>query len=238
MAGASISGGALEGVRKLQDAPLVPMTADDLQADRQPAGGKSRRDRDRRVRHHRHIPAGAHPVDIGRHRGAGNRGGIRCVDVEGFDLGHRQDEVLIALEKLTALIVHERLPRLRAADIRPACPLRFSHFKFDRVFHPLGPLPDERRITRMIADEAKERKCFGNAAEVRFRVLDHTSEILKDLPIGVDDAADFRFERDPAQPAPPGDTNTFEVSSRAVIENAPGRPGSTAGFACPVRQSH
>ena len=33
-----------------------------------PAGREARRHRDRRVRHERDVPAGAHPVDVGRHR--------------------------------------------------------------------------------------------------------------------------------------------------------------------------
>ena len=56
----------LESVRHAQHAPLVPVSADELQPDRSPGARKPCRQRDRRIRHERHVPARPHPVDVGR----------------------------------------------------------------------------------------------------------------------------------------------------------------------------
>jgi hypothetical protein len=81
------------------------------------------------------------------------------------------------------------------------------------VLDPLRPLLDQRRIPRVIADITKQRKRRVDSGKVRLRLLDDAAEILKDLPSAVDDPADFRFERNPAETAPPGNPNALEVSA-------------------------
>src|SRR4029434_513297 len=95
----------LERVSELQDAPLVTMPADDLDADRESGSSKSRGHRHRRVAEEADVPARPHPVEIVAHRRAGNLGWIRSRHVEGRDLRHRKDEVLVLLEELPALLV-------------------------------------------------------------------------------------------------------------------------------------
>ena len=66
----AVPGRLLERVRELEHAPVVTVTTDDLHPHRQPTWSEPARHGDRRVGHERHVPARAHPVDVGRHRRA------------------------------------------------------------------------------------------------------------------------------------------------------------------------
>src|SRR2546428_13991589 len=57
----------LEGVGELQDAEVVAVAADDLQADRKPVGREAGGDRDRRVAGDGDVVAALHPVKVGVH---------------------------------------------------------------------------------------------------------------------------------------------------------------------------
>src|ERR1700704_1996485 len=62
--------GLLEGVRDLEEAPVVLVTPHDLEPDRQPFRREAAWDRNRRVADDRNEVARLHPVDIRLHRHA------------------------------------------------------------------------------------------------------------------------------------------------------------------------
>src|SRR6267378_4360197 len=65
-------GGLLEGVGELQDAEVVAVAADDLQADRKPFGCEAGGHRDRRVAGDGDVVAALHPVEVVVHAHAGD----------------------------------------------------------------------------------------------------------------------------------------------------------------------
>src|SRR5438552_18487324 len=62
----------LEGVGELQDAEVVAVAADDLQADREPVGREAGGHRDRRVAGDGDVVAALHPVEVVVHANAGD----------------------------------------------------------------------------------------------------------------------------------------------------------------------
>ena len=145
-----VPGRALEGVGQLQHAPVAAVAPHDLHANREAAGREPPRHRDRGVRHERHVPARAHPVDVVGHGLARDLGGIRCRHVEGRHLGDGQHEVVVAREELATLRVHPRLAGQRAAHVGTGAPLGLGDFPPDRVLHPLRAL--RRELARSARD--------------------------------------------------------------------------------------
>lgn len=73
---------------------------------------------------------------------------------------------------MPAVCVHLRFPRRCAADVGGGQSLGLRDPVFEGVFHPLGPLQDQRAIRRMIACIAQRRKRIVHPREVRSGVTE------------------------------------------------------------------
>src|SRR2546426_4312100 len=109
-------GGLLEGVGELQDAEVVAVAADDLQADRKPVGRESGGDRDRRVAGDGDVVAALHPVEVVVHANGGDLARPFLVDREGRELGHRAQQELVALQEPPHAVKQIAAQRLRPGD--------------------------------------------------------------------------------------------------------------------------
>src|ERR1700751_1786124 len=88
-------GGLLEGVGELQDAPVVVMPADDLEADGQAALRKGAGDGRGGVAGGGNVIGGLHPRDVVLHFCAGDFGGVVGVHVERKNLVDRQNKKFV-----------------------------------------------------------------------------------------------------------------------------------------------
>ena len=82
-------GDTVARVRELEHAPVITMSAHDLEADRPSTARETRRDGNGRIRHERHVPAAPHPVDVRLHRHASDRCWVRDRHIERLDLRDR-----------------------------------------------------------------------------------------------------------------------------------------------------
>src|SRR5262249_26176029 len=128
-----ISGGLLEGVSNLQDAPFILVAPHDLDANWQALRRESGRDRDGRTARHRYVVARLHPIDVAPHLDALNLGHVRLLDVERRDLRHRQHEELVLLEKRAHAVKELGPPGLGPADLRTREPRSLLDFSDQRV---------------------------------------------------------------------------------------------------------
>src|SRR5438094_9596723 len=92
-------GGLLEGVGELQDAEVVAVAADDLDADREPVGREAGGDRDGRVAGDGDVVAALHPVEVVVHAHAGDLARPFLVDREGRKLVDGAQKEVVALQE-------------------------------------------------------------------------------------------------------------------------------------------
>src|SRR3712207_6645609 len=116
--------GSFEGVGELQDAEVVAVSADDLDAHGQPFRREAARHRGGGQSGNGHVVAGPHPVYIRLHPLSADLPDVALLYVEGWDLAHRRHEELVGLhegpylvEELRSLTL--RPSYLRAAETRP-----------------------------------------------------------------------------------------------------------------------
>src|SRR5882762_1493859 len=106
----------LEGVGELQDAEVIAVAADDLQADRKPFGREPGGDRDRGVAGDGDVVAALHPVEVVVHAHAGDLARPLLVDREGRELVHRAQQELVALQEPPHAVKQVAAQRLRPGD--------------------------------------------------------------------------------------------------------------------------
>src|SRR5439155_14389336 len=92
-------GGLLEGVGELQDAEVVAVAADDLDADRKPFGGEAGGHGDRRVAGDGDVVAALHPIEVVVHANAGDFARPFLVDREGRKLVDGAQKEVVALQE-------------------------------------------------------------------------------------------------------------------------------------------
>src|SRR4051812_26371843 len=93
------AGRLLECVSKLQDAEVLFVAADDLDAYRKSFWREACRHGCRRIPGRGDIPAGFHPVDIVVEFDARDFRGVGHVDIERRQLRRRQHEIFVLLEE-------------------------------------------------------------------------------------------------------------------------------------------
>src|SRR5437870_5668925 len=111
------AGRLLEGVRQLQHAEVVAVTADDLDADGQALGRKACRHRNRGMARRRDEVAALHPVDIVVQLHAGDFGRILLLDRERRHLVHRAHQELVALEERAQTVKYLRAQLIAARHL-------------------------------------------------------------------------------------------------------------------------
>ena len=104
-------------MRHLQHSPVIVMTADNLKSYWKTLRRESPGHGNRGIMQHRDVVARAHPVNIITHLAAVDFRHVWLVDIECRHLRHRQDEVVILLEELATLLVHQSLACLCATNV-------------------------------------------------------------------------------------------------------------------------
>src|SRR6267378_4173659 len=105
-----------EGVGELQDAEVVAVAADDLDAYRKIVWRESGGDRDRRVAGDGDVVAALHPVEVVVHAHAGDLARPFFVDREGRQLVDRAQKELIVLQEAPHAVKQVAAQRLRPGD--------------------------------------------------------------------------------------------------------------------------
>src|SRR5690348_15869055 len=140
--------------------------------------------------------------------------------VEGRRMRDREDEIVISLEELSALVIHPRLSCEGAGHVGTTRALRIRSLVLTRDLHPVTTLPNQRRVLRMICHEPEERKLGFNAGEVRLCLRDDAAEILKYPAAGTDYLQDHRLERNPPESLPPRDPDSLEITLKRRSETS------------------
>src|SRR5207247_7324737 len=109
-------GGLLEGVGELQDAEVVAVAADDLDADRKPFGGEAGGHGDRRVAGDGDVVAALHPIEVVVHANAGDFARPFLVDREGRKLVDGAQKEVVALQEPPHAVEQVAAQRLSAGD--------------------------------------------------------------------------------------------------------------------------
>ena len=110
-------GGLFEGVGELEDAEVLLVAADDLQADGQAFGREACGHGSSGIAGSGDVPAALHPVDVVGEVNAVDLGGPGRVDVEGRQLRGGQDEVLVAFQEGLKAAPHVGVRDLCAGDV-------------------------------------------------------------------------------------------------------------------------
>src|SRR5688500_18019840 len=185
----------LEAVRELEDAEVVAVATDDLQADRQTLGREAGRHRERRVAGDGDVVAAFHPVEVVAHFYAGDLARPLRLDRIRRQLVHRAEEELVSLEEAAHAVEQLAAQRHRPGDF------------FGRELEPLLDVPDDVVLqlvavlfeqaakARDIAHRAQRLEGLGGAGEVRLGFLDHAAEVLEDLLLRFQHGAHARVHR-------------------------------------------
>src|SRR5438876_6962800 len=212
-------GGLLEGVGELQDAEVVAVAADDLDADREPVGREAGGDRVRRVAGDGDVVAAFHPVEVVAHAHAVDLARPFLDDREGRQLVYRAQKELVALEEPPHAVKQVATQRLRAGDFLG----RELEALFDVPDHGVlefvTVLPEVDAVALQEAERAQGFEGFGGAGEIGLGFFQHAAKILEHFLLRGQDGGDALVHWQAAQVSAPGDADFLEVPFQAVRED-------------------
>src|SRR5712691_8604635 len=169
----------LEGVGELQDAEVVAVAADDLQADRKPFGGEAGGDRDRRVAGDGDVVAALHPVEVAVHPHAGDLARPFLVDREGRQLVDGAQKELVAPQKPPHAVKQVAAQGLRAGDFLWRELQALLDVPDHGVLELVAVLLEVDAVALQEAERAQGFEGFGGAGEIGLRFFQHAAKILE-----------------------------------------------------------
>ena len=205
-------------MRELQDAEILLVAADDLQADGKTFGREAGRHRGCGISGGRDVPAGLHPVDVVVEVHAGDLGWIGRVDVERRQLRGGQDEVLILLEEGLEAAPDEAMGNLGTGDVLAGEFQACLDFVFERVLEGVGVLLQHRAVVGSVGPCAEGAEGDFGGREVGLSLLDDAAERFERSAMRVDDGADAWVEGHAAEVFEPGDAHAFEAAFERARE--------------------
>ena len=204
---------------ELQDAKIVAVAADDLQADGKPVGREARGDRDRRVAGDGDVVAALHPVEVVVHAHAGDLARPFLVDREGRKLVYRAQKELVALEEPPHAVKQVATQRLRAGDFLGRELEALLDVPDHGVLELVAVLLEVDAVALQEAERAQGFEGFGGAGEIGFRLFQRAAKIVEHFFLSGQDGGDASVHRQAAEVAAPGDADFLEVPFQALRED-------------------
>src|SRR5919107_2832254 len=214
----AVARGFFERVGQLQDAEVVPVSADDLSSHRQPFRCETAGYRGGGQTGNAHVVARLHPIYVGLHPFSVDLRDVALLHVEGWYLAHRRDEELVGLHEVPHPVEELRPLAFRPSYLRSAQARPLLDVPYHSILQHVPAILEQLTVGEFVAPRPECLEDLVRVRAVRLCILHRTTQRLEDGALILQHRRHARVHRQAAEVLAPGNPHAAEVALEGAQE--------------------